>query len=359
MFDDNFFNQFKISPTQIKVFIGTFIAVFIMVVLQNLGVRSPLKFPKLVIPIPKKADIMDTVRPKLQIKQTNFQLKKESGLISQTYAASASDYDNASAYDVVDMDTGTILIEKNGDKSVPIASLTKLMSAVVALDLASPSDQFTITDRVKNIEPTIINLTPGERISLEELLNGALITSANDAAEAIRDGVNEKYHSDVFINAMNEKASFLGLQNTHFANPQGFDDPQNYSSAEDLVKLTQYALTKYPLIADIVKKDYLDLPETNTHKEFKLTNWNGLLDIYPDTTGVKIGNTGAAGSTTIVLSNRGGKKIMAVLLGTPGILERDEWASELLDAGYQKTLGLDPVNVTADQLQAKYDSWYN
>lgn len=311
--------------------------------------------PVVVSPLPQKTDVLDNIRPKLEEKTTRFQLKKESRLIQQTYAA--SDADNARAYAVIDLDTGEIIAEKNGSQRVPIASLTKIMTAVVALDLAKPTDLFTVTDRAANMIPTKIVLQPGERLTLEELLHASLLTSANDATEEIRDGVDALYPEPVFINAMNEKASFLGLANSHFANPQGFDSSGNYSSAEDLAVLAQYALTNYPLIASIVKKDYQFLPANENHRNFDLYNWNGLLDVYPDIEGVKIGNTSDAGMTTVVLSNRNGKKIAAVVLGAPGIIQRDLWAAELLDIGYEKELGLNPVNVTEDQLREKYSTW--
>src|SRR5664279_3562994 len=113
MFEDTL-KQFKISRTQIKVFVGTFLAMFCMVLLQNLGVRSPLKFPKLVIPVPQKASIMDTLRPKLENKSTDFELKKKNQFVANVFAA--SDFEMATAYTVIDLDNGNIILDKNGDK---------------------------------------------------------------------------------------------------------------------------------------------------------------------------------------------------------------------------------------------------
>lgn len=358
------FNKFEKLPKNIRVFVMTFLSMFIIVALQNLGFRLPRiqdinMHIKLVSPLPQQADILDQLLPKLEQKQIKYQLKKETSLIPQSYAASGFAADNANAYAVIDFDSGKILAEKNCDKKFPIASLTKIMTSVTALDLASPNELFTIENRASNVVPTIIGLTAGERVSLNDLLNGALLMSGNDAAEAIRDGIDAKYNTKVFIRAMNEKAKILGLTSTNFTNPQGFDYGENYSTAQDLAKLTQYALTQYPLINSIVKQDYLAIPANSNHKEFELNNWNGLLDVYPGVEGVKIGNTAAAGTTTIVVANRENKKIMVVLLGAPGILERDLWTAELLDFGYSKTIGLAPVEVTEDQLQAKYASWYN
>lgn len=156
---------------------------------------------------------------------------------------------------------------------------------------------------------------------------------------------------------MNEKATFLGLTNTHFTNPQGFDAKDNYSSAEDLAILSHYALTNYPLIAQIAQKEYVYIAKNSFHKQFDLYNWNGLLGVYPQIKGLKIGNTERAGKTIIAVSNREGKQIIVVLLGAPGILERDLWTSELFDAGYTKLTHLPKVNIKEENLQAKYNTW--
>jgi D-alanyl-D-alanine carboxypeptidase len=357
-------NLSNITPKQIKVFCMTFIAMFIIVALQHSGIRINIfenfKIPqiRLISPLPEKTDAFYELLPKLEQKKINFELKKETHIIPQSYASNELLADNANAYIVVDLDSGQILAEKNSDQRYAIASLTKIMSSVTALDLASPDEEFTIIDRDAHVVPTIIGVTPGEKLTLEELLNGSLLTSGNDAAEAIRNGIDAKYGAEVFIRAMNEKANIIGLENTHFTNPQGFDYGDNYSTAYDLALLSQYALTQYPLIDSIVKKDYQYFPPNHNHKEFKMINWNGLIGVYPDTQGIKIGFTGAAGRTTAVVSNREGKKILVVLLGAPGIMERDLWAAQLLDYGYQKTLSLSPINVNEYQLQAKYDSWY-
>ncbi len=318
-----------------------------------------LVYPSLnrwVSPITSEYNVIEMLRPRLQEKKLNFKLKKDLSLIPQSHAAST--FDEAKAYGVVDLDTGEIIAEKGLSERLPIASLTKVMTAVVALDLVSPDESFYISKRAAAEIPTKIGVIPGQTMKLNELLHAILMTSANDAAEAIRDGIDRKYNQDgVFIEAMNIKAQAIGLKNSHFANPQGFDSPENYSSVEDLALLTQYALINYPLIAEIVKKDYQFLAANYNHKQFDLYNWNGLIGVYPNTYGMKIGNTGKAGVTTIVVSEREGKRIVAIVLGAPGILKRDLWAADLLDLGFEQQLSLKPVKVTEKQLKAKYASW--
>ncbi|KKR31794.1 MAG: Serine-type D-Ala-D-Ala carboxypeptidase [Candidatus Gottesmanbacteria bacterium GW2011_GWC2_39_8] len=304
----------------------------------------------------QRTEIFPSLYPNLEKTRNNFVLHKKKSLVSEAYAAAAP-YTQAVSYAVIDYDNGEILESKDLSGKRAIASLTKLMTAVVAMDLASPDEVYTASYKTANIQPTKIGLIPGQKMTLRELMEGLLMTSANDTAEMIKEGIDQKYGEEVFIKAMNVKAKFLGLKNSNFDNPQGFDSSNNYSSVEDLSILTHYALENYPLIAEIVKKDYDFLPQNQLHKQYDLYNWNGLLGVYPEVLGVKIGNTKDAGMTMIALSKRGNKKILAVLLGAPGILERDLWTSQLLDLGFKETKGLAVVNVTEQQLLDKYSTW--
>lgn len=308
-----------------------------------------------VSPVTSKFNVMEMLKPRLEEKKHNFKLKKSLNLVPQSHASSS--YDEASSYAVVDYESGEIISDKNINNKLPIASLTKIMTAVVALDLVSPDEKFYVTKKAANEIPTKIGVVPGQRMSLKELLHAILMTSANDAAEVVREGIDGKYQEGIFISAMNVKAKAIGLKNSHFDNPQGFDSPKNYSSSEDLVLLTHYALENYPLIAEIVRKDYEFLPRNSKHNQFDLYNWNGLIGVYPNTMGMKIGNTGQAGVTTAVVSEREGKKLIAVVLGAPGVMERDLWAADLLDAGYEQQYNLQPVAVTPEKLQQKYSTW--
>ena len=353
---NNILNQLNVPPRHIKIFLSTFIAMFIIMTLHYMGIQPIIKPPKFSLPQKENTtNLFDSLKPKLQEKKNDFKLKHEPKLTATAYAATNAE--SANSYTVVDFETGEIITDKDGAKRVPIASLTKVMTAVVAMDLAEPSDLFTVYNSTAEVYPTRLGMVPGERMSLEEMLHASLLTSANDAAQQIKDGIDTKYGEAVFIKAMNEKAAFLGMKDSHFTNPQGYDYGENYSTAEDMARLTHYALTSYPLIAEIVAKDYQFYPANENHKQFDMYNWNGLIGVYPDTKGVKIGNTPEAGYTTIAVSERNNKKMMTVLLGAPDVLHRDLWAAELLDIGYQKTLGLEPMHITEDQLQQKYSTW--
>ncbi len=337
-----------------RVFAFTFAIVFLLTIVQYLIPKNLNE--NFLNSNTSKNSILNNVYKRIENKTNIFKLNEPLSLVSSSFASSY-DFDNSNAYVAIDYNTGNVLLEKNMSKKFSIASLTKLMTAVVSLDLAKPNDNILISKKASQEEPTTIGVVAGQKMTVKELLNAALLTSANDAAEALRDGINQKYGSNIFVDAMNKKAKFLKLNNTNFSNPQGFDNPNNYSSAEDLAILTHYALENYPLIRDIVKKDYQFIPATNNHKQFDLYNWNGLLDVYPGVEGVKIGNTDNAGYTSIVLSERNNKKVLVVLLGAPGIIKRDIWASEILDASFEKLSQLPSAQITENDLRQKYSTW--
>jgi serine-type D-Ala-D-Ala carboxypeptidase (penicillin-binding protein 5/6) len=305
-------------------------------------------------PLPEKLSVMDTLIPKLKARDSDYRIRKERSIIPQVQAEGKTP--DVHAYAVIDYDTGNVITESNMSTSMPIASLTKIMTAVVALDLASPDELFTVSQHAADMIPTKIGVVPGQKLTLRELLKASLMTSANDATQVIAEGIDAKYGANVFIDSMNEKAKFLKLKKSHFANAQGLDDPNNYSTAEELAILTHYAL-QYPLIADIVKKDTDKLPADGNHKVYDTPNWNGLIGVYPGTFGMKIGNTGDALYTTVVVSERAGRRIMTVLLGAKNTLQRDLEAANLLDLGFEMSMNLKPVGVTEADLRAKYASW--
>lgn len=352
------------SP-RVKTFLISFIAAFGMVVLPKMGFHLEKSFVcklplvnrfcglSMVTPI-ARPDPLDAIRPQLAANIKLFSLQKRTFLIPEVHAA--GDYDGAKAYGVIDLNSGEVMMDKNLSQKLPIASLTKIMSAVVALDLIQPSDLFTVTQKATQVPPTRFALHPGEQFSLEELLNGALLTSANDCIEVIQDNIDTKLGEGVFVKAMNEKARLLGLKNTHFTNPQGFDDGTPFSSVEDLTILTRFALNHYPVILNIVQKDHEELAATNLHQGLYMNNWNGLISVYPGAYGVKIGNTDDAGYTTLVVSEREGHKLLAVVLGAPGIIERDTWAAQLLDEGFAQK-GLAKAQITEADLRAHYATW--
>lgn len=330
----------------IKVFLISMTLTFLMATLPHLGIKA------LVTPLSKRVDVLEKIKPRLENRLNHFQFNPHPLSDQQTDA----DFEQASAYAVTDLNSGQLIISKNLSGKLPIASLTKIMTAIVALDLSQVNDKFTVSKNAASQTPTKVMLKPGEKYTLKSLLEFMLISSANDSAQVIKEGIDVKYGLGTFIKAMNLKAQFLGLKDTRFANAEGYDNESHFSSAEDLTILSAYAMTDYPKIAEIVSKESDDLTNGGTDLRFYLNNWNGLLGIYPGASGIKIGNTEKAGNCTIVLSEREGKKLLAVTLGTPGVLERDLWTSQLLDFGF-KSFGIEPANITEAELRQKYASW--
>lgn len=331
--------------------VGLFLGIVFFVGESTLGVdKSQIISPKFEI-----VDPFEKVQIKLEEKRNNVRISRNVSLIQEAQAA--GDFNQAYAYIVVDASTGEIIAEKSASNQLSIASITKIMTAVVASDLVELNEPFIVSENAPKVVPTNMGLVPGQEWTLEELLHGLLLTSSNDAAEVIKEGIDQKFGHGTFIRAMNAKAKFLGLKKTSFDNPQGYDGPANFSTTEDVALISLYIYKNYPKLAEIAAMDFQHFPENSTHKQADLINWNGLIGVYPGAYGLKIGNTGQALMTTVVAAQRNGNDVVVVLLGAPGVLERDLWASQLLDLGFSRKFGLEPVNLTEEQLKQKYASW--
>jgi len=212
-----------------------------------------------------------------------------------------------------DAQSGQILFSKNPDTRLPIASLTKLMTAIVITEAHGNQEIVKVFDKVGTVEGTTIPLSRGEKITVENLLKGMLIASGNDAAYALA-----YYHSDDiedFADEMNRKADILGLSNTHFQNPAGFDDSANYSSAYDLYLLVNYAL-KNPIINSIVRTHVTQISSANERIFHKLISTNLLFQSYLPITGIKTGTTEQAGQCLIARLPVGETEITTIVLGS-------------------------------------------
>ena len=220
---------------------------------------------------------------------------------------------DAPAAVLVDMDRREVLYVKNHHMSRPMASTVKIVTAIVALEHAPLSTIIEVDAAAAAMEPNVMGLKVGERLTLEELLYGLMLDSGNDAAEAIARGVFGDRAR--FIRLMNDLVTKLGLQSTHFANPSGLDDPAQHSSAYDLAVLTTYALQN-PVFREIVGTRRKVIPAGNDHGWFGPTNLNRLIGSYPGAFGVKPGWTGDAGYTLVAAAERGGRSLLAVVLGS-------------------------------------------
>lgn len=235
-----------------------------------------------------------------------------------------------------DTTTNTMLYSKNVDDRLPIASLTKIMTAVIALENPFVNSKIVINKSAAEIGEDSMGLTEGEKFKLEDLLYGLILKSGNDAAEAIAQA--SAYKRADFIHLMNKKAEDLGLSNTRFTNPTGLQgDGEQYSTAKELLVLTRYALQK-PEFAKIAATYEYDIAQTSNNKEYTLYNETNLLTTYPGVKGVKTGFTDEAGMCLVTYLDYQGHKIIAVLLNSTN---RRQEMMDLLDYSL-KSLGITP-----------------
>ena len=232
---------------------------------------------------------------------------------------------------LVDLNTSHVLFEKNSNEKMKIASLAKIMTAVVALEHKKLDSKMYISKKAAGIGENSMEIDEGEIYTLEELLYGLILHSGNDSAYAIAEGAAG--NSDRFVEWMNFKAKEIGLANTHFTDPSGLDDSA-YSTATDLVKLTRYAL-KDPEFRNIVKTVEKELT-SDTHKYIYLYNQTNLLTTYPGVAGVKTGYTEEAGLCLVTYTNNEGKEVVGVVLNS---IDRKGDMILMLDHGY-KTIGV-------------------
>jgi serine-type D-Ala-D-Ala carboxypeptidase (penicillin-binding protein 5/6) len=232
---------------------------------------------------------------------------------------------------LADLDTGQELLAQGPRARRPIASVTKLMTALLTFERTRPDQMVTVprgaTDQVLGSHGSELGLRPGEKISVSNLLHGLLIQSSNDAAVALADFISGS--TDKFIRLMNTRAKRLGMHDTRFASASGLDD-HGYSTATDLVKLTQ-ADYRYPQFARIVQTKFFTIPNPRG-KPRQVQNRNVLLWLYPGTIGVKTGFTSGARFCLVAAAERNGLRLVAVVLGAPKDPFSD--AAALLNYGF-------------------------
>jgi serine-type D-Ala-D-Ala carboxypeptidase (penicillin-binding protein 5/6) len=217
---------------------------------------------------------------------------------------------------LVDLDTRSIIWERNPHLSHAPASTTKIVSTLVALVNFAPDRQVTITaDALHQAgDETVMGIHAGETYTIADLLAGMLLISGNDAATAL---AVDTVGMDRFVNAMNAQMAALGLHDSHFTTPVGLDDAAQLSSAYDLAAAATVAQEVFPQFRQLVSTIDMQLPATPGHPGFALHNLNRLLSLYPPTVGIKPGYTGNAGPCLVAEAVREGHHILGVLLGAP------------------------------------------
>jgi len=225
---------------------------------------------------------------------------------------------------LMDSDSGSVLWGKNARRELPMASTTKIMTALVVLENAPLGELVQVDPRAVGIEGSSMYLKAGEQLTVEELLCGLMLSSGNDAAAAL--AIHVCGSIEGFASLMNQKARELDLKNTHYVNPHGLDDPNQYSSALDLAKLAAAAMEN-PDFKRIVSQKSCQVGERH------LINHNKLLWNYPGALGVKTGYTKRAGRILVGAAEQGGRTLISVTMGAP-----DDWNdhARMLDAGFSR-----------------------
>ena len=247
-------------------------------------------------------------------------------------AATESDADartvSARSAILLEMTSGEVIYQKNADERLPMASTTKIMTALVALENCDVSHTVTVSPDAVGIEGSSVYLFSGESISMQDLLYALLLSSANDAAAAIAIEVGGSIED--FAAMMNQRAASLGLENTHFTNPHGLYDEQHYTTARELAVIANEAM-KHPTFARIVATYKWTSQMAFGNAERLFVNHNKLLLRYEGACGIKTGYTKRSGRCLVSCAERDGTRLLCVTLDAP-----DDWRdhSSLFDYGF-------------------------
>ncbi|MGO4271515.1 D-alanyl-D-alanine carboxypeptidase family protein, partial [Paenibacillus sp. TAF58] len=247
----------------------------------------------------------------------------------QVEAAPPGIHTNAVGASLIDVESGRILYSEKGDTPMRIASLTKIMTAIIAIEQGKLTDKVKVSKNAFGKEGSSIYLKLGEEMRLHDMLYGLMMRSGNDAATAIAEHIGGSVEGFVYL--MNEKAKMLGMDHSHFTNPSGLDEGDGHrSSPNDMAKLTAYAL-KNPVFQDIVSTKIKKVPNPNEAWDYSWLNKNKMLSLFEGADGVKTGYTKLAKRCLVSSATRGGQQLAVVTLDDP-----DDWGdhARLLQYGF-------------------------
>ena len=219
---------------------------------------------------------------------------------------------SAKAACVLEFHTGRVLFESNMHARLPMASTTKVMTALLALEMGKAQDTVICSENAFGVSGTSIYLQLGETLTLEQMLLGLMLSSGNDAAVAIAEHIGGT--TEAFVALMNERAKEIGAVNTHFANPHGLPDENHYTTAYDLALITREAMGNEQF-RRLVSTAKASIPWQGRSYMRQLSNKNKLLSAYPGATGVKTGFTSKAGRCLAFGAMRDGMELVGVVLG--------------------------------------------
>ncbi len=239
----------------------------------------------------------------------------------------ASAYTPSQAECTLELNSLRILSENNKDLKLPMASTTKIITALTVIENFDVNQTVTVKKSSTNIEGSSIYLKEGERLTVKELLYGLMLRSGNDSAECLAQSLTSR---DNFINLMNETAKKYGAFNSNFTNPHGLHDDDHYTTAYDLALITAGAM-KNPIFSEIVSTKKVNISNETENYDRVLINKNKMLSFYEGANGVKTGYTKKAGRCLVSSANRNGMTVISVVLNSPQMWER---STELLDYSF-------------------------
>lgn len=237
---------------------------------------------------------------------------------------------NAPSAILLDGKTGEVIYEKNAHEQRPPASTTKILTALLAIECGDLDTVVQVSSNAASVGEASINLAPGDKLKLEELLHGALMKSGNDACVAISETIAPS--EEEFVGLMNLKAKILGAENTNFCNTNGLPHRDHLTTAYDLAVITKYALDN-SIFSQIVGKKFYTMDWEEPSKKKQLKNTNQLLWTYSWATGVKTGTTVKAGKCLVASAENNGNEMIVVVLHSS---DRFGDARRLLEYGFEK-----------------------
>lgn len=259
---------------------------------------------------------------------------------------------------IIDWQSGQIIWSKNLKKRIAPASLSKLVGVMAALDIASLNQTVEISQSAAEQIPTKLGLAAGEKLTLEEAIAAAILTSANDATWAMAESLGGELGEGnlTFMQLINEKLKKIGAHDSFFETSTGLDSSGHYSTVYDLAIIAHEAKTGYPLIAQLGATSYRRLEPNSNHRLIDLPNWNALLGSYPGVDGLKIGYSQKAGHVTIVTAKREDRELLVIVVGAKTIEEREMAAARLLNLGFA-SYSIAPFPIEELDLVKRFEDW--
>ncbi|SDC42841.1 D-alanyl-D-alanine carboxypeptidase family protein [Shouchella lonarensis] len=252
-------------------------------------------------------------------------------------ASNVSLAEESAAAIVIERDTGKILFEKESHKQLPPASMTKIMTMLLIMEQIDEGslkyeDQVRVSEKAASMGGSQVFLEPGEEMTVDDMLKAIAVASGNDASVAMAEHIGGT--EEEFVKMMNEKAKQLGLKDTKFQNTNGLPVADHYTSAHDLAVMSK-ELLKYENITAYtgIYEDYL---RKGTDKEFWLVNTNKLVRFYPGVDGLKTGFTKEAKYGLTATAEKGGMRVIAVVMGAPTSKERNSQVTSMLDYAFNQ-----------------------